>query len=128
MDFHCFIWMAEHNLLGGKGEALALELLKKKGYSVLAENWRSGRNELDIVARIGDTVVFVEVKTRSTGFFGDPSEAVSIAKQKRIIQAANDYLEDNELDLEARFDVISVVANSKYSELDHIEDAFYPMA
>lgn len=120
--------MAEHNKLGEKGEGLAVQLLRRKGYSILAENWRSGRNELDIVARIADSVVFVEVKTRSTNFFGDPSEAVSIAKQKRIIEAANDFLEQHGLELEARFDVISIVASSEGNELDHMEDAFYPLA
>lgn len=120
--------MAQHNILGNQGENLAVKLLQSKGYSVLAENWRSGRNELDIVARIGDTIVFVEVKTRSTSFFGDPSEAVSIAQQKRIIKAANNFLDEFNLDLEARFDVISIVSNSKQTELDHIEDAFFPTA
>lgn len=120
--------MAEHNKLGDKGENLAVKLLQKKGYSILDENWRSGRNEVDIVARIGDTIVFVEVKTRSTAFFGDPSEAVSVAKQQRLIQAANDYLEQYELELEARFDVISIVATGKETSLDHMEDAFYPLA
>lgn len=120
--------MADHNKLGAKGEQLALALLKKKGYSILAENWRSGKNEVDVIARIADTVVFVEVKTRSTAYFGDPSKAVSIAKQKRTIQAANDYLEQHELEFEARFDVISVVISEKDYQLDHMEDAFYPMA
>lgn len=120
--------MADHNKLGTQGEKLAVELLARKGYSILAENWRSGKNELDIVTRIGDTVVFVEVKTRSTAFFGDPSQAVSIAKQKRTIQAANDYLEQHELDLEARFDVISIVVSGGKPILDHMEDAFYPIA
>lgn len=120
--------MADHNRLGEKGEKLAIDLLRNKGYSVLDENWRSGRNEVDIIAKIGDTVVFVEVKTRSTAYFGNPGEAVSEAKQKRIIQAANDYLLEHELDLEARFDVISVVTTEKETALDHMEDAFYPLA
>lgn len=120
--------MALHNKLGTEGENQAVRELQKKGYSILAQNWRSGKNELDIVARIADTVVFVEVKTRSTAFFGDPSEAVSIAKQKRTIQAANDYLEQNDLDLEARFDIISIITSTDPFSMDHIEDAFYPMA
>ncbi|MCB0753945.1 MAG: YraN family protein [Flavobacteriales bacterium] len=120
--------MADHNKLGVRGEQLAEEHLKKKGYSILDLNWRSGKNELDIVARIADTAVFVEVKTRSTAFFGDPSEAVSIGKQRRVIQAANDYLEQHELDLEARFDVISIVNSGNELTLEHVEDAFYPLA
>lgn len=120
--------MAEHNQLGAKGELLATHLLRKKGYSILAQNWRSGKNELDIVAKTGETLAFVEVKTRSTDFFGDPIEAVSPSKQKRIIQAANDYLEQHQLNLEARFDIISIVSNSKETHVEHIEDAFFPLA
>lgn len=120
--------MAQHNEIGNKGEVVAVAELRKKGYSILDENWRSGKNELDIVARIGDTIVFVEVKTRSTAFFGDPSEAVSIAKQQRIIQAANDYLQANELELEARFDIISIVFSGNQATIDHMEDAFFPFA
>ena len=120
--------MAQHNQLGEKGETLAVEMLRKKGYSILAENWRSRRNEIDVVAKIGETIVFAEVKTRSTNFFGDPSQAVSLAKQKRLIQAANDYLEHHEIDLEARFDVISIVSNTNSIKLEHLEDAFFPLA
>ena len=120
--------MAQHIDLGNKGEALAVNLLRKKGYSILAENWRSGRNELDIVAKIGEIIVFVEVKTRSTDFFGDPGQAVSIAKQKRLIQAANDYLQQEELEFEARFDVIAIISSEQKAELDHMEDAFFPIA
>lgn len=120
--------MAEHNQLGAKGEVLATDLLRKKGYSIMAQNWRSGKNELDVVAKIGETLVFIEVKTRSTDFFGDPSEAVSSAQQKRIIKAANDYLEQHELELEARFDVISIVSNAKETIVEHMEDAFFPLA
>ena len=107
---------------------MASELLRKKGYSILAENWRSSRNELDIVAKIGTTIVFVEVKTRRSDYFGDPSKAVSLAKQKRLILAANSYMEQNEIDLEARFDVISIVSNANGTRLEHSEDAFYPLA
>lgn len=120
--------MADHNELGNKGENLAIALLRKKGYTILAENWRFGKNELDIVARIGDTMVFVEVKTRSSDFFGDPSQAVSPKKQKRTIKAANAYLEKFEIDLEARFDIISIVVFGSKTNLEHMEDAFFPLA
>ena len=120
--------MADHNQLGEKGESLATAVLRKKGYSILEENWRSGRNEVDVIARIGETIVFVEVKTRSTAYFGEPSEAVSRSKQKRLIQAANDYLNERELDLQARFDIISIVSNGNETDVDHMEDAFFPLA
>lgn len=120
--------MADHNELGNKGENLAIALLRKKGYTILAENWRFGKNELDIVARIGETMVFVEVKTRSTDTFGDPSKSVKKGKQKRTVEAANAYLEKFEIDLEARFDIISIVTFGSKTNIDHMEDAFFPLA
>ncbi|MBL4587605.1 MAG: YraN family protein [Flavobacteriales bacterium] len=120
--------MAGHNELGETGENLAAAFLKKKGYTILDQNWRSGRNEIDLVARIGDMIVFVEVKTRSTDFFGEPSETVSRKQQNRIIKAANDYLEKKQLLFEARFDIISIVKNRAGERIDHIEDAFFPLA
>lgn len=120
--------MAKHNKVGEAGEKLAVQYLKKMGYSLLAENWRSGRNEIDVIARIGDTVAFVEVKTRSTAYFGHPSDAVSMAKQRRVIQAANDFLEQYDQDVEARFDVIAVTGKGSAAVVDHMVDAFHPMA
>jgi len=120
--------MAEHNDLGNQGEKLAKAHLEAKGYTILAVNWRSGRNELDIVAQQKDIIVFVEVKTRSTGFFGEPFHAVSRDKQRKTIVAANAYMEKNGVMLEARFDIISVVIKDDKHRLDHLEEAFYPLA
>jgi len=120
--------MADHNKLGEAGENLAADFLIKKGYTILDQNWRSGRNEIDLVAQIGDVIVFAEVKTRSTGFFGEPGETVSRKQQNRIIKAANDYFEKKELILEGRFDIISIVKNQAGERIEHIEDAFFPLA
>lgn len=120
--------MADHNELGNKGENLAIALLRKKGYTILAENWRFYKYELDIVARIGETMVFVEVKTRSTDAFGNPEKSVTRQKQKHTIEAASAYLEKYEIELEARFDIISIVAFSNKTQIDHMEDAFFPLA
>ena len=118
--------MAEHNLLGKKGEELARLHLKKKAYQIIATNWRFKGGELDIVARENDTLVFVEVKTRSHEAFERPQDAVTRSKQKRIIRAANAFIEEKNIDLEARFDVISVVINTEGTSIEHIEDAFVP--
>jgi putative endonuclease len=120
--------MAEHNDLGAQGEKLALTALEAKGYTILATNWRSGRFELDIVAQQADIIVFVEVKTRATGFFGEPFHAVSRDKQRKTIAAANAYMEKNGVMLEARFDIISVVVTQDRHRIDHLEEAFYPLA
>lgn len=120
--------MAEHNDLGNQGEKLAKAHLEANGYIILAVNWRSGRNELDIVAQQKDIIVFIEVKARATGFFGEPFHAVSREKQRRTIAAANAYMEKNGVMLEARFDIISIVIKEDKHRLDHLEEAFYPLA
>lgn len=119
--------MASHNELGNRGEAIACTHLEKNGYRILATNWRYDRAELDIVAEKGDYLVVVEVKTRSTDFFGSPIEFVSEQKQKLMIKAAEAYLDTEGLNLEVRFDIIGIVIDPALplqSRLRHIEDAF----
>ncbi len=112
--------------LGNAGEHIASEFLTNKGYSVLAKNWRSGHLELDIVASKSNTIVFAEVKTRSGTYFQQPFQAVNRTKQRLIIQAANAYINRYEIDLEARFDILSIVKKGDGYDVEHIEDAFYP--
>lgn len=118
--------MAQHNDLGVWGEQLAKDYLQNKGYSILQSNFRYKQFELDIIAQIGNDLVIVEVKTRQNDYLADPALMVSKSKQKGIIQAANAYIIENDLDLECRFDVITVVVNNKEHKLEHIEEAFYP--
>jgi putative endonuclease len=114
--------MAQHNVLGGKGEDLAADYLVAKGYTILERNWRSGHKEIDLIARNQDEVVFVEVKTRHSEFFGRPEESVTPRKMKLLISAADTYLRERCIDDDARFDVICVVNGS----LRHYEGAFRP--
>jgi len=118
--------MAQHNELGKKGEELACSELIRKGYQILDRNWRFGRDEIDIIARIGNDLVIVEVKARNSDFFGDPAEFVSRGKQKTLIRAANAYVLERDLDVEVRFDVIGLVINKAGIKLEHIEAAFHP--
>ena len=118
--------MAKHNELGKKGEKLAQEMLSSKGYEIIDTNWRFGNDEIDIVAMDGGELVIVEVKTRSTNFFGNPEDAVDHNKEKFLIRATESYLEENKLDLETRFDIVAIVINNNETIIDHIEDAFYP--
>jgi putative endonuclease len=118
--------MAEHNELGKSGEAIAAGFLKNKGYSVLEINWRKGPLEIDLIAKTGNILVIVEVKTRSSNYFGEPEEFVTRAKQKTLIRAANLYILENDIELEARFDIISVLISGEQHRVHHIEDAFYP--
>ncbi|NCP45647.1 MAG: YraN family protein [Flavobacteriales bacterium CG18_big_fil_WC_8_21_14_2_50_32_9] len=118
--------MAEHNLLGKKGEEKAVEFLKKLGYEIVATNWLEQKFEIDIIAKDGNEFVFVEVKTRSTDFFGTPEEAVTPAKQNHLIEGADFYIQQHEIDLEARFDVIAIVLNKQNITINHFKAAFYP--
>ena len=117
--------MAKHNQLGILGEELAVQFLQKQGYIIIETNWQQHKFEIDIIAQDKNEIVFVEVKTRSTAYFGEPEEAVTITKQNHLIDGADFYLQEKEIDLEARFDVVSVII-SNTTEINHIKDAFYP--
>jgi putative endonuclease len=119
--------MAKHNDLGEKGEELAEKYLRNSGYEILERNWHTGKYEVDIIARDGDFLVIAEVKTRRTNSFGEPEEFVSRAKQRALIKAANVYIEKNNIDLETRFDIISVLFVGKAYTVKQIKDAFYPL-
>ena len=118
--------MAKHITLGKKGEALAKAFLQQKGYTILDTNWRHEKDEIDIIAMDGSELVIVEVKTRSTDFYGDPYESVGYTKEQFLIRATESYLEEKDLDVDSRFDIISIVINQKGEHIEHIEDAFYP--
>ncbi|MDR1526406.1 MAG: YraN family protein [Dysgonamonadaceae bacterium] len=117
--------MAQHNELGKAGEIAAIEYLKAKAYRIRHVNWRWGPLELDIIAETSDELVFVEVKTRS-GHWDSPEYAVNHAKIRHIISAADSYIKYFNVDLPARFDIISIIGNGQNYEIEHIEDAFYP--
>lgn len=119
--------MAEHNEIGKAGENIAANHLEKSGYRILERNWRFQKAEIDLITQIQEVIAFVEVKTRSTDHFGEPETAVSLKKQQLILKAAHAYVEQNDLDLEVRFDIISVLMVSPKPEINHITDAFYPI-
>ena len=116
--------MAFHNLLGEEGEKIAVRYLKSKGYIVYHTNWRFGKLEIDIIAEDGKELVFVEVKSRSSEIYGRPEEAVDDAKELAILNAAEIYVRDFNLEVAVRFDVISVIINKNKSNICHIIDAF----
>ena len=111
---------------GTLGENAAVKLLKKKGYQILARNFRKKYGELDIIAKKDDLIAFVEVKLRSTKYFGTAAEAVNFKKQQRIIRTAKAYIVQKRLDCAFRFDVIEVYHKGlSVTEVNHIESAFY---
>ena len=117
--------MAHHNELGKIGEQLATDYLLGKGYKILARNFFYDKAEIDIIAKKEETLVIVEVKTRNSDFFGDPQEFITKNKIKLLVKAANEYVISNDLDVEVRFDVISVLKNTTTELIEHFEDAFY---
>ena len=116
--------MAEHNDTGAKGEELAGTFLKNKGYSILETNWRFRNLEADIIAIIDQTIVIAEVKTRKSNFFGEPETFVNKQKQKNLMKAANGYIERYNIDMDVRFDIISIILGNNEMKINHIEDAF----
>lgn len=118
--------MSEHYDLGRQGEYEAVQYLENKGYYIMHRNWRSGKRELDIVARDGNEVAFVEVKTRRNTNFGRPEEAVDNRKIRRIVASADAYVRKYAVDLPIRFDIITVVGAEPPFEIEHIPDAFLP--
>ena len=118
--------MAEHNELGKEGELRAQSFLRTNGYAIRDCNWRFGKIELDIVAMKDQLLVVVEVKSRSTEYFEHPKDTITNAKIRRTVEAAHEYVLSHHLDVDVRFDVISVVPSKEGYEIEHIEDAFFP--
>ncbi|NPU84889.1 MAG: YraN family protein [Syntrophaceae bacterium] len=110
---------------GALGEDLAAAHLKKAGYEILVRNYRCAAGEMDIIARDGDVLVFVEVKTRRSGTFGEPEESVGPAKQRRLTRISLQYLNRQGLqDEKCRFDVVSVKMESSGTRIEIFRDAF----
>jgi len=122
--------MAEHNKLGTWGEELAANYLREKGYTIRDTDWKLGKRDLDIVALTPDqrTLVFVEVKTRISDAITKPEDAVDIKKIRSIGYTANSYIKELDIDLETRFDIISIIGkHGEQTRIEHIEDAFNPL-
>lgn len=116
--------MADHNELGKIGEDLAEKHLRKIGYQILQRNWHFGHDELDIIARDGEWLVIVEVKTRTSDYFGEPEMEVKTAKMKAIVRTAEAYILAADFKGETRFDVIGILLGGGKVVLNHIKDAF----
>jgi len=112
-------------VLGIKGENLAVTFLKEKGYRIIARNYRTSLGEIDVIAQDGNTLVFIEVKTRTDELFGRPFEAVNKKKRHKMKNVALLYMKRHERNFPVRFDVVSIFykANGK-KEIEHIMDAF----
>jgi len=117
--------MAEHNDLGKLGEELAVDFLEKNGYKILDTNWTYDKAEIDIIAKKETILAVVEVKTRSSLDFGLPQEFVKPKKIQLLVKAINEYVNQNDLDLEVRFDIVAIHKENSNFVIEHIEEAFY---
>jgi len=111
---------------GMEGELEAVQYLRKKGYEILETNWHFHRYEIDIIAQKGDVLAIVEVKTRATDYFGDPEDAVDYKKRRKIVESADAYIEERNLDVDVRFDIVAILKTKEKTLLRYIEDAFLP--
>ena len=116
--------MAFHNQLGEEGEKIAVNYLKSRGYIIHHTNWRMSHLEVDIIAEDNGELVFIEVKTRSSNKYGEPEEAVNDQKERDLLRLASVYLENLQLEVPARFDIISIIISVSKSNITHFEDAF----
>jgi putative endonuclease len=116
--------MADHNELGKKGEQIAIDFLVKKKYKILEKNYRYLKLEVDIIAQKENILVAVEVKTRTTDFFGNPQEFVDPKKIKRLLSAIDNYVIEKELEVEVRFDIIAIIHYKQQTKIEHLKDAF----
>ncbi len=97
--------------LGKTGEEIACRFLEEQGYSIITRNYRTRTGEIDIIAREGAVLAFVEVKTRGSGRFGHPFEAITFHKRRQMAKVALEYISRNgHHDQEARFDVVGIIA------------------
>lgn len=118
--------MAKHNETGIKGEQIAENFLLNNGYNVLHRNWCHGKKEVDIIAERAGTLIFIEVKTRTSSSFGFPEEAVGISKAGYLKAAAEAFLDEHPIYTKIQFDIISILlSRDKVQEIRHFEDAFY---
>lgn len=110
---------------GKESESIAARHLKKCGYRILEQNYRTRLGEIDIIAKDKDSIVFVEVKARKSGHFGNPKWAITSKKQKKISMAALYYLKvTNQINVKARFDVVAISSNPNNPGIEIIKNAF----
>src|SRR4051812_48315782 len=111
--------------LGKTGEDLACAELEKRGYAIIARRYRRRGGEIDIIARDGATIVFVEVKARESRDFGEAAEAVTAFKRRRIVQIATDYMTRyHRPNCPCRFDVVSIHFDAGRPALEVFQNAF----
>ncbi|MBI5379773.1 MAG: YraN family protein [Nitrospirae bacterium] len=112
-------------IIGRRGEDRAAQYLRRRGYRILARNWRCRLGEIDLIALDGNTLVFVEVKTRRGETFGPPELAVTPRKQRQLTKAALSFIMSRKLGhLPGRFDVVAIRQTAQGEEITYLPGAF----
>lgn len=117
--------MAKHNELGKIGEEKAIAYLRQNGYTIKATNYRYLKAEIDIIAQIKNTLCIVEVKTRTSDDLQRIAETITPKKIKLLVAATDNYVQQKNLEVNVRFDIITVLVQGKKWTVEHLEDAFY---
>lgn len=117
--------MGKHNEFGKEGEQLAVDYLIKQGYRIKYRNYRYLKAEIDIIAQKGGILAIVEVRSRSSDFIENIADTVTLKKIKLLVMAADHYVTENNVDVDVRFDIITLLKNKRRFELEHLEGAFY---
>ncbi|GAB4025651.1 YraN family protein [Spirosoma koreense] len=116
--------MAQHNETGQRGEEEAVQFLRQQGYEIMTRNFRHQHAEIDLIAKKGKLLLFVEVKTRTNLSYGNPEEFVSYTKAHLVMKAAEHYIFSTDWRFDIRFDIIAVTIAGNELRIKHIEDAF----
>jgi len=117
--------VGKHNEFGKAGEQIAVDFLLKNGYKIHCQNYRYLKSEIDIIAQKDDVLAIVEVRARSNDQIIPIADTITSKKIKLLVVGANQYITENNLDFEARFDVITILKNKKIFKIEHLESAFY---
>jgi putative endonuclease len=117
--------MGAHNEFGKLGEEMAAKYLIENGYTIRYKNYRYLKAEIDILAQKDSILAVVEVKSRSSDYLQEISETVNKKKIGLLVMAADHYVIENDLDVEVRFDIITILKKGKEFKLEHLKDAFF---
>ena len=116
--------MGVHNEFGKLGEEKAVAFLRNNGYQIRYRNYRYLKAEIDVIAQKGETLAIVEVRSRSSDFHESIADTIGKKKIKLLIMAADHYVVENDLDVDVRFDVITILKKGNSFILNHLEDCF----
>ncbi len=117
--------MGKHNEFGKEGEKIAEDFLLKKGYQIRHKNYRYLKSEIDIIASKEDVLAIIEVRARSNDQIIAIADTITKKKIKLLVLGANQYVTENELNVDVRFDVITILKNKSIFKIEHLESAFY---